>query len=81
VEDDHYPEWFSPTGKLLWSTLSEPLDIPIHPNRTGETVQVVRSKESGQQEQGRKPSPLRLFCLRQVTERVQIGRRNRLSAC
>ncbi|MGK7875262.1 MAG: sensor histidine kinase [Xenococcaceae cyanobacterium] len=39
VEDDHIDlEWFSPTGELLWSTLSEPLDIPLHPNRSGETV-------------------------------------------
>jgi two-component system, OmpR family, manganese sensing sensor histidine kinase len=43
VEDDHIDlEWFSPTGNLLWSTFSEPLDIPIHPNRTGETVRVER---------------------------------------
>ncbi|MGD1913512.1 MAG: sensor histidine kinase, partial [Rivularia sp. (in: cyanobacteria)] len=35
-------EWFDATGKLLWSTLSEPLDIPIHPNPMGETVRVVR---------------------------------------
>ncbi|MEG4573524.1 HAMP domain-containing sensor histidine kinase [Microcoleus sp. N3A4] len=41
VEDDHIDlEWFSPTGELLWSTLSEPLNIPIHANRTGETVWV-----------------------------------------
>ena len=60
VEDDHIDlEWFSPTGELLWSTLSQPLNIPIHPNRTGETVRVVRD------------SPL---LLRQVTERVEIGR-------
>ncbi len=60
VEDDHIDlEWFSPTGELLWSTLSQPLNIPIHPNRTGETVKVVRD------------SPL---LLRQVTERVEIGR-------
>ena len=39
VDDDHIDlEWFSPTGKLLWSTFSEPLDIPLHPNYTGETV-------------------------------------------
>lgn len=39
VEDDHIDlEWFSPTGKLLWSTLSEPLNIPLHPNNNGETV-------------------------------------------
>ncbi|WP_041623371.1 sensor histidine kinase [Oscillatoria nigro-viridis] len=41
VEDDHIDlEWFSPTGELLWSTLSEPLNIPIHANRMGETVWV-----------------------------------------
>lgn len=39
VEDDHIDlEWFSPTGELLWSTLSEPLEIPLHANRIGETV-------------------------------------------
>jgi OmpR-family two-component system manganese-sensing sensor histidine kinase len=41
VEDDHIDlEWFSPTGELLWSTLSEPLNIPIHASGTGETVWV-----------------------------------------
>ncbi|MCP2729181.1 sensor histidine kinase [Limnofasciculus baicalensis] len=39
VEDDHIDlEWFSPTGKLLWSTLSTPLDIPLNPNQPGETI-------------------------------------------
>lgn len=58
VEDDHIDlEWFSPTGELLWSTLWESLDIPLHPNNTGETVH---------------PSADHL--LRQVTERVEIGR-------
>lgn len=39
VEDDHIDlEWFSPTGELRWSTLSEPLDIPLHADNTGETV-------------------------------------------
>lgn len=39
VEDDHIDlEWFSPQGKLQWSTLSDPLDIPLHPHRQGETV-------------------------------------------
>ena len=67
AEDDHIDlEWFSSTGELLWSTLSEPLDIPINPNRTGETVQIVRGK--GQEGEGRG------ILLRQVTERVQIGR-------
>jgi two-component system, OmpR family, manganese sensing sensor histidine kinase len=38
VEDDHIDlEWFSPTGDLLWSTLSTPLNQPVHPS-IGETV-------------------------------------------
>ncbi len=64
VEDDHIDlEWFSPTGKLLWSTLSEPLDIPIHANRTGETVWVINNKLQSEN-----------YSLRQVTQRVEIGR-------
>ncbi|MBW4686310.1 MAG: HAMP domain-containing histidine kinase [Komarekiella atlantica HA4396-MV6] len=53
VEDDHIDlEWFSPTGELIWSTLSEPLNIPIHANRTGETVRVVKQEtETGGNEQ------------------------------
>jgi len=59
VEDDHIDlEWFSPTGELLWSTLWEPLDIPLHPSYTGETVYLVGTDH----------------LLRQVTKRVQIGR-------
>lgn len=58
VEDDHIDlEWFSPNGKLLWSTLSEPLEIPLHPNQTGETVHLTTN-----------------HLLRQVTDRVQLGR-------
>lgn len=38
-EDDHIDlEWFNPNGQLLWSTFAEPLDIPLHPNRYGETI-------------------------------------------
>ncbi|MGL5061285.1 MAG: sensor histidine kinase [Microcoleus sp.] len=41
VDDDHIDlEWFNPTGELLWSTFSEPLNVPIHANRVGETVWV-----------------------------------------
>lgn len=41
TEDDHIDlEWFSPTGQLLWSTLEQPLDIPLHLNPRGETVHV-----------------------------------------
>ncbi|OUL17777.1 two-component sensor histidine kinase [Nostoc sp. RF31YmG] len=64
VEDDHIDlEWFSATGELLWSTLSTPLNIPIHANRTGETVRVA-------QEAWEKSAVL----LRQVTQRVEVGR-------
>ncbi|MEG4023288.1 ATP-binding protein [Microcoleus sp. S13C4] len=65
VEDDHIDlEWFSPTGQLLWSTLSEPLNIPIHANRTGETVWIINNKLPSDQN----------YSLRQVTQRVQSGR-------
>ena len=58
VDDDHIDlEWFGPTGELLWSTLSEPLDIPLNPDDTGETVHLSAD-----------------HLLRQVTQRVQIGR-------
>ena len=58
VEADHIDiEWFSPTGELLWSTFSEPLQVPLHANRSGQTVYL---------------SPAHL--LRQVTERVEVGR-------
>ncbi|BAZ65514.1 MAG: HAMP domain-containing histidine kinase [Pelatocladus maniniholoensis HA4357-MV3] len=78
VEDDHIDlEWFSPTGELLWSTLSEPLDIPIHINRTGETVHVVKKKEK----QGDTINSYSQFntkdleiLLRQVTQRVEVGK-------
>ncbi len=57
VEDDHIDlEWFGPTGELLWSTLSEPLAIPVHPSN-GETVHLTAD-----------------HLLRQVTQRVQVGR-------
>ncbi|MEH1769205.1 MAG: HAMP domain-containing sensor histidine kinase [Nostoc sp.] len=71
VEDDHIDlEWFSPTGKLLWSTLSEPLNIPIRTNRTGETVRVVKG-ESENSKFKISNSPL---LLRQVTQRVEVRR-------
>ncbi|WP_017651123.1 sensor histidine kinase [Fortiea contorta] len=67
VEDDHIDlEWFSPTGELLWSTLSAPLNIPIHANRTGETVRVGK-QEGAIWEDSR-------LLLRQITQRVQLGR-------
>ncbi|MEJ6483950.1 HAMP domain-containing sensor histidine kinase [Nostoc punctiforme UO1] len=81
VEDDHIDlEWFSPTGELLWSTLSEPLNIPIHANRTGETVRVVKGeKEKGKDDKLLTPNspiftPHSPLLLRQVTQRVEVGR-------
>jgi two-component system, OmpR family, manganese sensing sensor histidine kinase len=95
VEDDHIDlEWFSPTGKLLWSTLSEPLNIPIRANRTGETVRVVKGKSENSKfkiqndalyetlrERGLPNAALTKFkipdsalLLRQVTQRVEVGR-------
>jgi OmpR-family two-component system manganese-sensing sensor histidine kinase len=42
VEDDRIDlEWFSANGELLWSTLSDPLDIPIQIYPTAKTVQVT----------------------------------------
>ncbi|MBC7971817.1 MAG: sensor histidine kinase [Verrucomicrobia bacterium] len=101
-EDDHIDlEWFSPTGDLLWSTLSEPLQIPLHLDSKGETVRMVRGasgtlRAAGTQDveiQGRSvtnptdreplttnnqalktvSSPDSLI-LRQVTQRVEVGR-------
>ncbi|MFM7884215.1 MAG: sensor histidine kinase [Microcystis panniformis] len=41
VEDDHIDlEWFDPQGNLVWSTLPESLDIPLHPHRQGETIRL-----------------------------------------
>lgn len=38
-EDDHIDlEWFAPGGNLLWSTFTEPIDIPLHGYSSGETV-------------------------------------------
>ncbi|HEY9652740.1 MAG TPA: HAMP domain-containing sensor histidine kinase [Coleofasciculaceae cyanobacterium] len=59
VEDDHIDlEWFSPTGDLLWSTFSEPLHIPLRPNTIIGETVYLSADH----------------LLRQVTERVQIGR-------
>ncbi|MEC4804520.1 MAG: HAMP domain-containing sensor histidine kinase [Jaaginema sp. PMC 1079.18] len=42
VEDDRIDlEWFSPNGELMWSTLSDPLTIPIQIYPTAKTVQVT----------------------------------------
>ncbi|MDF5717010.1 MAG: HAMP domain-containing sensor histidine kinase [Rhizonema sp. NSF051] len=100
VEDDRIDlEWFSPTGELLWSTLAQPLNIPLHPNRAGETVKVVWGVEEARQakeensitttlslspssaqrymlpvSKGQENTGSSPLLLRQVTERMQIGR-------
>ncbi|MEC4818728.1 MAG: HAMP domain-containing sensor histidine kinase [Scytonema sp. PMC 1069.18] len=75
VEDDHIDlEWFSPTGELLWSTLSQPLNIPIHPNRTGKTVKVIREAIATDNSSATNFVATPPLLLRQVTERVQVGR-------
>jgi two-component system, OmpR family, manganese sensing sensor histidine kinase len=87
VEDDRIDlEWFNPTGELLWSTFSFPLNIPIHLNRTGETVRVVRwageqvsrgnapvLAPTAEENYQSKIEPSTLV-LRQLTERVEMGR-------
>ena len=63
VEDDHIDiEWFSPTGELLWSTFSQVLDIPVDPKHSGETVHISEDNNVSE------------TILRQVTDRVEIGR-------
>lgn len=80
VEDDRIDlEWFSSTGELLWSTFSEPLNIPIYPNRLGETVRIVKgggwNKEILSENLPRRLSHSpNTMLLRQVTARVQVGR-------
>ncbi|WP_299489754.1 ATP-binding protein [Acaryochloris sp. IP29b_bin.137] len=42
VDDDRIDlEWFNAEGNLLWSTLSEPLDVPIRLGYRGETVEIA----------------------------------------
>lgn len=75
AEDDRIDlEWFSPTGKLLWSTFSAPLNIPIHPNRLGETVRVVKTTNNSSLKIPESKLHSSELILRQVTERVRIGR-------
>lgn len=41
LEDDHIDiEWFSPTGDLLWTTLTVAATSELYPNRAGKTVQL-----------------------------------------
>lgn len=73
LEDDRIDlEWFSPTGQLLWSTFSQPLDIPLHADRTGETVSVQIEDEADRKNLISDTSTSTI--LRQVTDRVEVGR-------
>ena len=39
IDDDRIDlEWFNPQKELLWSTFEQPIDYPLHVNRSGETV-------------------------------------------
>jgi len=39
LEDDRIDlEWFNPDRELLWSTFEQPIEYPLHINRSGETV-------------------------------------------
>lgn len=81
VEDDHIDlEWFSPNGELIWSTFSAPLDIPIHPNRTGETVYITQKElatkklASSKEIKNNLDDSTASYRLRQITQRVELGR-------
>jgi two-component system, OmpR family, manganese sensing sensor histidine kinase len=70
-EDDHIDlEWFNPAGNLRWSTLAEPLDIPLHASN-GETVYLTPSLPHAltlpPPRSGTEP-----LILRQVTQRVEV---------
>jgi len=79
-EDDHIDlEWFSPRGELLWSTLSEPLNLPLDPNNCGKTVHIERQgfpifRSTTGLSQSLPPTALDPLVLRQVTHRVEVGR-------
>jgi OmpR-family two-component system manganese-sensing sensor histidine kinase len=41
VDDDHIDlEWFDDQGRLVWSTLDQPINVPLHVNPYGETVRL-----------------------------------------
>ncbi len=79
-EDDRIDiEWLSPTGELLWSTFAEPLNLPLHVNSNGETVRVIRGQRRQPSTDRSQPSVFNsqspeTLVLRQITERVEIGR-------
>ena len=41
VDDDHIDlEWFNEQGTLIWSTLEQPINVPLHVNPYGETIRL-----------------------------------------
>jgi len=70
-EDDHIDlEWFNPAGELLWSTLSAPLNLPLHASRIEETVRIDRPFSMG--ELATQPTFETPLILRQVTQPVEV---------
>ncbi|NMG58220.1 sensor histidine kinase [Geitlerinema sp. P-1104] len=64
LEEDRIEiEWFSPTGELLWSTLREPLHVPITATRTPQTVYLQEGNAAGSR-------PI----LRQIAQRISRDR-------
>jgi two-component system, OmpR family, manganese sensing sensor histidine kinase len=76
VEDDHIDlEWFSPTGELLWSTFSESLNLPLHPNRTRQLLYLGKPQDrTGSGETVHLVGNSHELLLRQITQRVEYGR-------
>jgi len=60
-------EWFSANGELQWSTFNIPLPLPLTVSRREETVQIDLEKSPDRPY--REP-----LLLRQLTERVELGR-------
>ncbi|MFZ4666182.1 MAG: histidine kinase dimerization/phospho-acceptor domain-containing protein, partial [Prochlorotrichaceae cyanobacterium] len=60
-------EWFSANGELQWSTFNIPLPLPLSVSRREETVQIDLEKSPDRPY--REP-----LLLRQLTERVELGR-------
>ncbi|HEY9907932.1 MAG TPA: ATP-binding protein [Thermosynechococcaceae cyanobacterium] len=78
-EDDRIDlEWFSPAGDLLWSTLAEPLNLPLNPLSDGETVYIPSTPAPasgiGSELAAGDRTDVDPLILRQVTQRLQVGR-------
>ena len=69
LEDDHIDiEWFDPSGRLQWSTLSVPSNLPLQVNAAGETVHLrhgVNTPQKGEENQDQ--------VLRQISRRIQMN--------